>query len=57
MAMLSSKSHRFTRSFNYTMPEYRPSAPRGQKDRISLVVPATHERRPSERPTRSDNRR
>jgi hypothetical protein len=56
MAMLSSKSHRFIRSYNYTMPEYRPAGPRGQKSRISVVVPATHERRPTERPTRTESR-
>jgi hypothetical protein len=56
MAILSSRSHRFVRSFNYSMPEYQPSSPRGQKSRISLVVPATHERQPAERARRSENR-
>jgi hypothetical protein len=54
MAMLSSRSHRFTRSHNYNLPEYRNPAPRGQKSRISLVVPATHERTPSQRASRND---
>lgn len=56
MAILSSRSNRFVRSFNYTLPEYQPSSPRGQKSRISLVVPATHERQPVERARRSENR-
>lgn len=49
MAMLTSKSRRFSRSFNYTMPEYRDSSPRGKKVRMNLAVPATHERRPGDR--------
>jgi hypothetical protein len=57
MAMLSSKSHRFNRTSNYTLPEYRPSSPRGQKDRISVVVPATHERSPDQRASRSEVKR
>jgi hypothetical protein len=57
MAMLSSKSHRFNRTSNYTLPEYRPSSPRGQKDRISVVVPATHERLPDQRASRSEVKR
>lgn len=56
MAMLTSKSHRFSRSFNYTMPEYRPSSPPGRKQRISVVVPATHERLPGNRNQRSEVR-
>ncbi len=57
MAMLSSRSRRFTQSFNYNLPEYRQSAPRGQKTGISVVVPATHERTPEQRGNRSENKR
>lgn len=56
MAMLISRSHRFSRSSNYTMPEYRPSAPQMRKSRISVVIPATHERMPSHRNQSSEVR-
>jgi hypothetical protein len=56
MAMLSSKSSRFVRSFNYTMPEYRSPRPQSAKSRISVVVPATHERAPSSKAVRTDAR-
>ncbi len=56
MAMLSSKSSRFTRSFNYTMPEYRNPRPQAHKSRISVVVPATHERAPQSKANRTDSR-
>jgi hypothetical protein len=57
MAMLTSRSHRFTRSHNYNLPEYRNPAPRGQKSRISVVVPATHERAPHQRRAGNDVQR
>jgi len=57
MALLRSRSHRFSRNSNYMLQEYRPTAPQGQKDRISVVVPATHERRPDQRASRSDVKR
>lgn len=44
MRMLSSKSTRFNRSFNYTMPEYRPQGPQSTKTRISVVSPVGHDR-------------
>ncbi len=56
MAILTSKSHRFSRASNYTMPEYRPSSPQMRKSRISVVIPATHERMPSHRNQRSEVR-
>lgn len=56
MAMLTSKSRRFARTFNYTMPEYRDASPRAHKSRITLAVPATHERVPSQRNQRSEVR-
>jgi hypothetical protein len=56
MRMLTSRSSRFTRSFNYTMPEYRPAAPRGIKTRISVVAPMGHERGSDNRGTRSARR-
>jgi len=40
MRMLNSMSSRFSRSFNYTMPEYRPSQPKGAKTRLSLALPS-----------------
>ncbi len=39
MAMLTSKSTRFERSMNYTMPEYRPNSARRTGNRISVVAP------------------
>ncbi len=57
MAMLSNRSRRFTRSFNYNLPEYRQAAPRGQKTGISVVVPATHERTPDQRNNPSEHKR
>ena len=39
MRMLNSVSSRFSRSFNYTMPEYRHSKPKGVKTRIALTAP------------------
>lgn len=48
MRMLTSRSSRFTRSLNYTMPEYRSAAPRGVKTRISVVAPLGNEQRTSE---------
>jgi hypothetical protein len=56
MRMLTSRSSRFTRSFNYTMPEYRPAAPRGVKTRISVVAPMGNERASENRGTRSARR-
>ena len=56
MRMLTSRSSRFTRSFNYTMPEYRPAAPRGVKSRISVVAPMGNERASENRGTRSARR-
>jgi hypothetical protein len=38
MAMLNSTSSRFSRSLNYTMPECRPTTPKGLKSRISVVL-------------------
>lgn len=55
MAILSYRSNRFSRSYNYNLPEYRNPAPRGHKSRISVVVPATHERAPQEQGNRNDN--
>jgi len=43
MPILNSRSSRFTRSLNYTMPEYRPSAPRGMKTQITVVAPLGRE--------------
>jgi hypothetical protein len=53
MRMLTSRSSRFTRSLNYTMPEYRPAAPRGVKTRISVVAPLGAERTSENRGSRS----
>lgn len=39
MAILTSKSTRFARSMNYTMPEYRPNSGRGSLHRLSVVAP------------------
>ncbi len=57
MAILTSRSHRFARSFNYTMPEYRNAAPSRHKTRIEVVVPATHNRAPEAKGGRKDERR
>lgn len=57
MAMISTRSRRFARSFNYNLPEYRQATRRGQKTGISVVVPATHERTPEQRGNRSENKR
>ena len=57
MAILSYRSNRFSRSYNYNLPEYRNPAPRGHKSRISVVVPATHERAPQERGNGNDAKR
>jgi hypothetical protein len=43
MRILTSRSARFTRSLNYTLPEYRPSAPRGMKTQITVVAPLGRE--------------
>lgn len=56
MRMLTSRSSRFTRSFNYTMPEYRPASPKGMKTRISVVAPMGHERASENRGKRSLSR-
>lgn len=39
MAILSSRSTRFARSMNYTMPEYRPNSTRGASKNIKVVAP------------------
>lgn len=42
MALLTSKSSRFARSMNYTMPEYRPNSARTASNRLSVVAPLGH---------------
>lgn len=56
MRKLSSTSSRFTRSFNYTMPEYRASNPKARKTQISVVAPASHNRPPESKGGRSEER-
>jgi hypothetical protein len=45
MAILSSKSTRFARSMNYTMPEYRKNTAHGSNARISVVAPLGQSRK------------
>jgi hypothetical protein len=56
MRKFSFKSSRFSRSHNYTMPEYRPSSPQARKTAISVVVPATHNRPPEAKNGRTEER-
>jgi len=56
MRMLSSKSSRFTRSFNYTIPEYRSSSPKARKTTLSVVVPASLNRAPESKQGRAEER-
>jgi hypothetical protein len=44
MGMISNKSSRFSRSLNYTVPEYRTSSLHTAKSRLSLVAPTHPER-------------
>jgi hypothetical protein len=44
MPILSSRSARFTRSFNHTLPEFRTSAPKAPKGRLSLLPPLGQDR-------------
>ncbi len=57
MAILTSKSNRFARTLNYTMPEYRAASPSRHKTRIEMVVPATHNRAPEKKGGRQEDRR
>lgn len=56
MRKLTSMSSRFTRSFNYTMPEYRNSNPKARKSTISVVAPASHNRTPESKHGRAEER-
>lgn len=56
MRKLTSTSSRFTRSFNYTMPEYRNSNPKARKSTISVVAPASHNRTPESKHGRAEER-
>jgi hypothetical protein len=49
MRMLNSQSSRFTRSLNYTAPEYRSHSLHSARTRLSLVAP-THPERGKENP-------
>jgi hypothetical protein len=56
MRKLTSKSSRFARSFNYTMPEYRNLSPKARKSTISVVAPASHNRAPGAKHGRAEER-
>lgn len=56
MRKLTSKSSRFARSFNYTMPEYRNSNPKARKSTLSVVAPASHNRAPGAKHGRAEER-
>jgi hypothetical protein len=43
MRLISAGNHRFTRSYDYSLPELKPSSPRASR-RISMVTPGTHTR-------------
>jgi hypothetical protein len=44
MRILSSRSSRFTRSVNHTTPEFRTTAPKAPKGRLSLLPPLGQDR-------------
>ncbi len=53
MGLLTSKTPRFKRNAEYRLGEHRPATPTA---RISVVVPATHNRPPEQKGERSDDR-
>lgn len=44
MGILSSRSARFTRSVNHMLPEFRSTAPKAPKGRLSLLPPLGQDR-------------
>ncbi len=56
MGLLMARNSRFSRTITPMMPEYRFTSPRGRKTRVSVVVPATHNRRPDQKGKGSDDR-
>ncbi len=56
MALLTSRTARFARSFDYKLSELRPTQPTAHKKKISVAVPATHHRGPDQKDGRKDHR-
>jgi hypothetical protein len=57
MRMISNQSSRFSRSLNYTVPEYRTSSLHSAKSRLSLVAPTHAERGKDKAPSETTKRR
>lgn len=56
MRMLNAQSSRFTRSLNYTVPEYRSHSLHTARTRLSLVAPTHPERSKEDQAPKGKNR-